>query len=88
MSESTIMNLQHCGDTIAVAAADPAFGLVHDNGQVKPWQTSVAADMRGKHSNGAFTLAANASAVRFGLGYGLEDPVLFDLAQATVNECA
>jgi WD40 repeat protein len=85
VSDSTIMNLQHCGNTIAVAAADPAFGLVHDNGQVKPWQTSVAADMRGKHSNGAFTLAANAASVRFGLGYGIEDPVLFDLAHATVT---
>ena len=39
------MNLQPCGDAIAVAAADPAFGLVDGNGQIGLWKTGVAPDM-------------------------------------------
>ena len=83
LSDDTIMNLQPCGDAIAVAAADPAFGLVDGSGRISLWKTGVAPDMRDKYGD-AFTIAANAKQVRFGLGYGVADPVLFDLAQATV----
>jgi hypothetical protein len=76
--------LQPCGDFIAIGAADPAFGLVGDNGQVRLWLTSVAPDMRGKHDPGAFTIGPNAKQVRFGLGYGEDNPVLFDVGQATL----
>jgi hypothetical protein len=84
LSDNTITNLQPCGDATAVAAADPAFGLVGDNGQISLWKTGVAPDMRGKLGD-AFTLAPNTRQVRFGLSGGDDDPVLFDLAQATVT---
>ena len=82
-SDNTIHNLQPCRDTIAVAAADPAFGLVDGNGQISLWKTGVAPDMRNKIGD-AFTIAPNAEQIRIGLGDGVEDPVLIDLRQATV----
>ena len=84
LADNSITSLRPCGDAIAVATADPAFGLVNGSGQVSPWKASVAPDMRGKES-GAFTIASNAKQVRFGLGYGDKDAVVFDLPQATVT---
>jgi len=83
VSDNTIFNLQHCANAIAVAAADPAFGLVDSNGQINPWKTGVSPDYRGK-LGASFTVAADAKQVRVGLGDGGQDPILFDLAQATV----
>jgi hypothetical protein len=83
-SESVIVNLQPSGDVIAVATSDPAFGLVDGNRQIRLWKTNVAPDMRGKVGD-AFTIAPNARQVRFGLGYQGDEPVLFDLAQATIT---
>jgi WD40 repeat protein len=83
LSDNTIRDLQLCGDSIAVAAGDPAFGLIDGNGEVTLWKTGVAPDLRGKRGD-AFTIASNAKQVRVGLGDGAEDPILFDLEQATV----
>jgi WD40 repeat protein len=85
LSHSTIMNLQPCGTVLAAAAYDPAFGLVDGDGRIALWKTGVAPDMWGKSISGAFTMAANARQIRFGLGYGADEPVLFNLAQATVT---
>jgi hypothetical protein len=84
LSDTNIFNLQSCGDAIAVAAADPAFGLVDGNGQISLWKTGVAPDMRGKRGE-AFTIAPNAKQIRIALGGRGEEPVLFDLGQATVT---
>ena len=43
------------------------------------WQEGVTADMRDKLRD-AFTVSGDGRRVRFGLGYGGEKPVLFDLA--------
>jgi WD40 repeat protein len=83
LGDNTIQNLQPCGDALAVAAA-VAFGLVAGEGQIRLWKTGVAPDMHGKRGD-AFTIAADARQVRFGLGQGGADPVLFDLTQATVT---
>jgi WD40 repeat protein len=84
LSDQTIFNLQPCGDAIAVAAGDPAFGLVEGDGQISLWKTGVAPDMRDKVGD-AFAIAPNAKQIRFGLGDRAQDPVLFDLEQATVT---
>jgi hypothetical protein len=83
LSDNTILNLQPCTNAVAVAAADPAFGLVDATGRIELWKAGVTPDTRNKLAD-AFTIAQNARRVRFGLGYGGDDPVLFDLAQATV----
>ena len=73
------MQLLPCGDGIAAAAADPAFGLIAVDGAKRVWREGVIADMRGKLHD-AFTLAADGKRVRFGLGYAAKQPLLFDLA--------
>ncbi len=83
LSEDTIADLKPCSDLIAVAASDPAFGLV-DGSQIALWKTSLAPRMAAKRGD-AFTIAPNAKQVRFGLGEGAQEPVLFDLGQATVT---
>jgi WD40 repeat protein len=84
LSDGSILNLQPCGKAIALAASDPAFGLVGDDGRIELWKSGVAAEMQSKNED-AFTVSADAKGVRFGLGPGSEDPILFDLRQATVT---
>jgi WD40 repeat protein len=87
LANDTILNFAPCGDGFAVAASDPAFGLVDGNGRERLWRRSVGADMRAKIGD-AFELALDAKSVRFGLGYGSDRPVLFDLRRATLDDSA
>ncbi len=84
LSDSTIFDLEPCGDSIAAAAFDPFFGLINNNNKITLWKTGVAPDMRDKLAE-AFTVSANAKQVRFGLGDRSDEPILFDLSQATVT---
>ncbi|MGO9484760.1 MAG: TIR domain-containing protein [Rhodomicrobium sp.] len=79
LAQSTIMQLLPSGAGIAAGAADPAFGLIAADGGKRVWLEGVTADMRGKVRD-AFAIAADGRSVRFGLGQGAKDPVLFDLA--------
>ena len=85
LSQSTITGVLPCGTGIAVAAADPAFGLISPDGVKRAWQESVTVNMRDKKRE-AFTLSADALRTRFGLGRGGERPVLFDLAAFRLTE--
>lgn len=84
LSDDAILNLLPCGDSVAVGAADPAFGLVDGNGGISIWKNGVAPDMRDKIET-AFTVAPNGRQVRFGLGDRGDEPVLFDLDKAAVT---
>ncbi len=83
VSNDAILNLQPCGDAIAVAAADPGFGLVDNDGRLELWKSGVAPDLRDKIGE-AFTIAPDATKVRFGLQDGPGQPVIFDLGRATL----
>ena len=85
LSQDSIMQLLPCGNGIAVGAADPAFGLIAPNGEKQLWQEGVIADMRDK-VRGAFTVSPDGKRVRFGLGYGAEKPVLFDLTSFSLSD--
>jgi hypothetical protein len=89
LSSNSIHGVLPCGDDLAVAANDPAFGLVDPTGGKRLWKTSVAPDVRGDR-NDSLTIAPDAKAVRFGLEYGGQgragQPVLFDATQATVRD--
>jgi WD40 repeat protein len=84
-SLDTIMQLLPCGDSIAIGAQDPAFGLIAADGTRRLWRESVIADMRGKRFE-HFTVPADGSRVRFGLKLGGDEPVLFDLAAESLRE--
>ena len=79
LAQDSVMQLLPCGAGIAAGAGDPAFGLIAADGGKRVWQEGVTADMRDKLRD-AFAIAADGRSVRFGLGLGAKDPVLFDLA--------
>jgi WD40 repeat protein len=78
LSRNTITQLLPCRDAIAVGAEDPAFGLISATGEKRVWQEGDNPDMRGKRGAN-FTVSGDGSKVRFGLGVGSNQPVLFDL---------
>ena len=83
---NTVVDLKPCGTAVAYAAADPRFGLLSPDGNTRT-HGPVTADMRGKRG-GAFLISAEANFVRFGLGFGAERPVSFDLAAGTLSEAS
>jgi WD40 repeat protein len=87
ISHGTIMQLLPCRDAIAVGAADPGFGLISPAGEKRLWLEGSKPDMRDKLDEN-FTLSEDGSKARFGLGYGSENPVLFDLAAPRLEDQA
>jgi hypothetical protein len=85
LANDTIMNLAPCGDGFAIATGDPAFGLIDGSGREILWRRDVGVDMRGQRG-AAFTIAKDAKRVRFGPGYGVDKPMLFDLSRATLDD--
>lgn len=82
-SQDAIMHLLPCADGVAVAAGDPAFGLVRSDGSRSLWTESIGADMRGKLQDN-FTVSADGLRVRFGLRQGGQDPVLLDMSDGVL----
>jgi WD40 repeat protein len=87
LADDSIQNLQPCRDGIAVAATDPAFGLIDRDQRAAFWKASVSPDIRRRlgYPGDAFTIALDAKRVRFGLRFGGAEPVLFDLVEGTVT---
>jgi hypothetical protein len=85
LAGDTIHELLPCGTNIAVGASGPSFGLISASGEKLVWQDGVGADMRGK-VGANFTVSDDGSRVRFGLGWGSEDPVLFDIKAGRLND--
>jgi WD40 repeat protein len=85
VARSSILQLAPCRDSIAVASIDPAFGLISATGEKQAWVDSAISDMRGKTGQN-FTVSEDGARVRFGLGYGGERPILFDLATSRLTD--
>jgi hypothetical protein len=80
---NTIMSLTSCGDAIAFGAGDPAFGLLRPDGTVATLGRGRTADMRDKLGED-FAVSPDGKLVRFGLGYGADEPVTFDLTNSVL----
>jgi WD40 repeat protein len=85
ISLSTVMDLRTCGDGFAYAAADPTFGLIGPGGLIKVLQAPHSADMRSKIGKG-LQISNDGETVRFGLDYGDEKPVVFDVAAGSLAD--
>jgi WD40 repeat protein len=85
VSNSTIFDVQPCGEGFAFATGDPSFGLLSAQGAAAVLEGPRTTDMRAKLGS-AFALAPNALSVRFGLGLGEKQPAVFDLAAASLTE--
>src|SRR5262249_9192576 len=86
-AQHAIRQIMPCRDTLAISTADPSFGIVSLGGDKRVGQEGATPDMRGKEGKYPFAsfqpglaVSADASRVRFGLGYGSDDPFLFDVA--------
>jgi hypothetical protein len=85
VSANTVIDLRPCGESFAFAAQDPAFGLANAGGPARTLQGPRTADMRAKVRT-ALEISGDGASVRFGLGYGEEKPVLFDLAAGSLAD--
>ena len=79
VADSSVMQMLPCGNAIALGTADPAFGLISTDGKKLIWRDSAIPDMREKRGAN-FTVSADGSRVRYGLGYAGATPMMFDLA--------
>jgi len=85
LSDHAIYDVQRCGDGFVFGAQDPLFGVVSAQGVARILQAPRTADMAGKQGS-AFALSPDAALVRFGLAYGEKEPVVFDLAAASLTD--
>jgi WD40 repeat protein len=85
LAKNTIMDLLPCGGAIAVATAEPSFGLISATGEKLSWTYGGKPDMRVKLADN-FTVSNDGSKVRFGLEFGGDKPVLFDLATGRLTD--
>ncbi len=84
--EITVMALEPLPDgALAFGSADPAFGLIDTAGQRTLIRSPVTADLSNKMRE-HFTISDDGRRVRFGVGYGSEKPVLFDLAARRLTD--
>ncbi|MBU0499301.1 MAG: caspase family protein [Gammaproteobacteria bacterium] len=85
-ANNTIMDLRPLPDGgLLVGAADPAWLRFDRDGKLQGQQRAVIADLRKKLDKN-FLLSADGRQVRFGLGFGGKEPLLFDLAQRQLSE--
>jgi WD40 repeat protein len=84
-NSDAIQNLLSCSSGVAVAAGNPAFGLLDAHGERKLWRGPIGADMRNKLGQN-FTISRDGGRVRFGLGEGSDEPVVFDLEKQNLAD--
>ena len=79
LARSTVMQILPCATKMVAGSADPALGTYSDVGIPLLRRENVIVDQRGKQGN-KFVVSDNGMRVRFGLDYGDDNPVAFDLA--------
>ena len=77
-SNNSIMGLQPCGSKAIFTSSDPSIGTVDPDGRVTTLQGVRILDARTKFGD-AFAVSQDGRTLRFGLGIGAKDPVVFDL---------
>jgi len=85
VARNSIKQLVSCQDGIAVAATDPAFGLISRDGDKRAWKEGDTPNMRGKVGDG-LTVSADGATVRFGLRHGSDSPFLFEVGVGDRND--
>src|SRR5262249_13255260 len=84
-ADITIRSLKPFGRSgVLFAAADATFGTLDSQGQTRVIRRPAIPDLRNKRGP-AFTVSSDGLAVRFGLEWGGNKPVLFDLRRRVVQ---
>jgi len=84
VSSNSVTDIQACGEGFAYATSEPSFGLASPSASFKVLQNPRIADMRDKIGRG-LEISDDGETVRFGLGYGEDKPVSFDVAAGTLT---
>jgi WD40 repeat protein len=84
--QDTVLHLIACGSNVAVAGADPAFGLIGPDGRRRLWQEGTQPDLRGQRADKSVAVATDGRRVRFRLDDHGGSWVLFDLANEQLTE--
>jgi WD40 repeat protein len=82
----TVLHLMPCGSSMAVAGADPAFGLIGPDGRRRQWQEGTQPDLRGQRAAKSVALAFDGRRARFKLEEYGGSWVMFDLANEQLSE--
>jgi WD40 repeat protein len=82
---NAVTDIRGCASGFVFAAADPTIGWFGSDGRTTILQAPRSAEMRGKLGD-AFLMSSDAATVRFGLGHRDENPIVFDLASATLAD--
>ncbi len=83
---NTIMDLvPDVNGGVVWTSADPAFGLIGITGDAALTRKSKTGDLRAKRGDD-FTISRDGRIVRFGLGFGGDDPLVFDVGELTLAE--
>jgi hypothetical protein len=85
VANAVITSFAPCGEAAVFATSEPSFGLLRADGEADTLQKGRALDARLKLGE-AFAISADATRVRFGLGFGNEAPVAFDLNAGTLRD--
>jgi WD40 repeat protein len=80
---NTIMSVLPCTGGFGFGTADPAFGLLDQNGKMTFSKRSVPADVRDMGEG--FRVSNDGGQVRFGLEPFAKRPMLFDVSRATLD---
>ncbi len=83
IGRSTVMHILPCAERVVAGSADPAIGTYSGVGIPMLLRENVIVDQRGKRGD-SFLVSDDGSRVRFGLGYGSDAPVIFDLKQREI----
>jgi WD40 repeat protein len=85
VSNNGITDIEPCGEGFAFSTYEPSFGLLSAQGVAAVIRSQGTAEMIGK-LGGAFSVSADALSVRFGLGFGGQQPVTFDLFAGSLTD--
>jgi WD40 repeat protein len=84
-SSNSITDVQPCGDGFVFSTFEPSFGVLSAQGRETILRSQGTVEMIGK-LGAAFAVSADASSVRFGLGFGAQRPVAFDLSTGSLTD--
>ncbi len=79
-----ISHLLPCGNFIAYAARDPAFGLINTKGENILFKSRAGPNMRQKQF-GHLKVSEDGMRISFGLGFKSENPVIFDIKKLKLS---
>lgn len=84
LSTHSVYDVVSCASGFAFSSGEPMFALLSKSGTPLLVKREVGAEMRLKRGD-AFMVSRDGHTLRFGLGEGTVDPVVFDLTRSTLR---